>query len=155
MEFAYINIKKKPNKTQNKKKELSMTKITRRGKWKKGALEQQPTSTEQQKSTYLKLPELVSARPEKQTKRNDDDKAQRNPKPPEKVKKYETLGIRKHRRKGDRRGQELGFPGEMSFTFFKYRTLTADSAYSTFQASYIAGEILLDKIASFDINAGY
>jgi hypothetical protein len=109
-----------------------------------------PTSTEQEKSTYLKLPELVSARPEKQTKRNDDDKAQKNRQPPEKVQKYETLGIGKHRR-----GQELGFPGERSFTFFRYRILTADSAYTTFQASYIAGEILLDKIASFDINAAY
>jgi hypothetical protein len=68
---------------------------------------------------------------------------------------YETLAIEKHRRKGDRRGQELGFPVERGFTFFTYRILTADSAYTTFQASYIAGEILLDKIASFDINAGY
>jgi hypothetical protein len=113
-----------------------------------------PTSTEQQKSTYLKPPELVSARPEKQTKRNDDDKAQKDCEPPEKVQKYETLGIEKHIRKGDRRGQELGFPGERAFTFFT-RILTADSAYTTSQASYIAGEILLDKIASFDINAGY
>jgi hypothetical protein len=32
MEFAYINKLKNPNKTQNKK-ELSMTKITRRGNW--------------------------------------------------------------------------------------------------------------------------
>jgi hypothetical protein len=48
-------------------------------------------STEQQKSTYLKPSELVSAQPEKQTKRNDDDKAQKSRKPPEKVHKYETL----------------------------------------------------------------
>jgi hypothetical protein len=103
----------------------------------------------------LKPPELVSARPEKQKKRNDDDKAQKSRKPREKAHKYETLGIEKQRRKGDRRGQELGFPGESGLTFFTYRILTADSAYTTFKASYIAGEILLDKIASFDINAIY